>query len=773
MKVAGTVIAVLTLSAGASAAAAPPSPAAIEFFEKEVRPVLAEQCFSCHGPEKQKASLRLDSEAAFLRGGESGKIVIPGDPDKSLLIQVIRHTGETKMPPKQKLPGEAIEAITAWVRMGAPWPKSAKPDDAEAWKKHWAFQPVRKPALPTVKNSAWAVTPIDHFVLAKLETKGWAPSPRADRRTLIRRAYFDLLGLPPTPEEVDAFVNDPAADAFAKLVDRLLASPHFGERWGRHWLDVARYADERGYVGVNVDRVYPYAYAYRDWVVRSLNEDLPYDRFIVAQLAADQIAPLTPAPLPNGERGQPDNRALAAMGFLTVGRRFLNNTHDVIDDRIDVVCRGLMGLTVGCARCHDHKYDPIPMKDYYSLYGVFANSIEPDEMPVLQPMPGGPERDKFEAALTKLQEERDKFERDNAEMKKTRAREFREKVKPFDNKIAQLKATHPGAPPHGMVMVDRKNLVNAHLFLRGNPNNPGPIVPRQFLEALSGPKREPFKKGSGRAELANSIASKDNPLTPRVLVNRVWLHLFGAGLVRTPSDFGLRSDPPTHPELLDYLAARFMEDGWSMKKAIRLVMLSNAYQQSCGEGPGTGRLTPAARQESEDPDNFLLWKMNRRRLDFEAMRDGVLAVAGRLDPTIGGHSVSLTSAPFSRRRTLYGFIDRQNLPGVYRTFDFASPDTHSPRRFTTTVPQQALFLMNSPFLIEQAKHLAARTSGGTEPRLRQLYRLVLDRSPTDGERDRGLRFIQEASADRGPKSLDPWEQMAQVLLLSNEFAFVD
>jgi hypothetical protein len=543
----------------------------------------------------------------------------------------------------------------------------------------------------------------------------------------------------------------------------LLASPHFGERWGRHWLDVARYADERGYVGVGVNRVYPYAYAYRDWVVRSLNEDLPYDRFIVLQLAGDQLV------------SGPDNRALAAMGFLTVGRRFLNNVHDVIDDRIDVVCRGLMGLTAGCARCHDHKYDPIPMRDYYSLYSVFANSVEPDDLPTLQPSPAGPDRDAFEKELVKLQEERDKFERDNADMKKNRNREFREKVKPFDNKIKILKATHRGAPPHGMVMLDRPDLIDGHVFLRGNPNNPGPVVPRQFLQVLAGPKREPFKKGSGRAELAAAIASKDNPLTARVLVNRVWLHLFGAGLVRTPSDFGLRSDPPTHPELLDYLAARFVDEGWSTKKLIRLIMLSKAYQQA-SDNPsplgGEGRVR-GDNPQSADPDNFLLWKMNRRRLDFEALRDGVLAVAGRLDPAVGGQPVSITTAPFSRRRTLYGFIDRQNLPGVYRTFDFASPDTHSPRRFTTTVPQQALFLMNSPFLIEQAKHLATRTSGGSDDRLRQLYRLALDRLPTDAERARGLRFIQEAAGDKGPKSLDGWEQMAQVLLLSNEFAFVD
>lgn len=758
MRMKAPLIASLALLSVAPAWAAPPSPETVEFFEKRVRPVLAEHCFACHGPKKQKASLRLDSEAALLKGGESGKIVIPGDPDKSLLIRAIRHEGDTKMPEK-KLPDDMIAALTAWVKMGAPWPKNDKvADDADAWKKHWAFQPVKKAEAPAVKDRTWPASPVDFFVLAKLEAKGWKPAPEADRRTLIRRVYFDLLGLPPTPEEVDAFVKDSSPDAYAKLIDKLLASQHFGERWARHWLDVARYADERGYVGVNVDRVYPYAYAYRDWVVRAFNEDLPYDRFLLDQLAADQLV--------NGA----DTRDLAAMGFLTVGRRFLNNTHDIIDDRIDVVCRGLMGLTVGCARCHDHKYDPIPLKDYYSLYGVFASSDEPEEQPLLVPSPGNPARAAFEVELKKLQDELDKWDRDNAEMKKNRAREFREKRKPLENKIKKLKASHAGAPPHAMVMVDRPKPVNPHVFLRGNPNNPGPEIPRQFLEVLTGPERQPFAKGSGRLEMARAIASKDNPLTARVMVNRVWLHLFGAGLVRTPSDFGLRSDPPTHPELLDHLATRFVEDAWSTKKLIRAILVSKTYRQS-SDNPQSA-IAPSA-----DPDNMLLWKMNRRRLDFESMRDSILAVAGRLDPAVSGQSMALLTPPFSRRRTLYGFIDRQNLPGVYRTFDFASPDTHSPYRFTTTVPQQALFLMNSPFLAEQAKALASRpevANGGNEERIKQLYRLILCRTPSDAERARALRFIQEASADRaGPKGFNAWEQYAQVLLLSNEFAFVD
>lgn len=740
-------------AADASAKPAPITPQTVEFFEKRIRPVLVEHCFECHGPKKQKAGLRLDSRTALLRGSDGGPVVNPGDPDKSPLIQAIRHQGELKMPPKQKLSDESIEALTLWVKMGVPWPEAVTrtADDADAWKKHWSFQPVRPPKIPPVKDPGLAQTPIDHFVLAKLDSKGWTPAKPADRRTLIRRASFDLIGLPPPPDEVEAFVNDPSANAFARAVDRLLSSPHFGERWGRYWLDVARYADERGYVGVRVDRIYPFAFTYRDWVIRSFNEDLPYDRFVQEQLAADQLV--------SGD----DRRALAAMGFLTVGRRFLNNQHDIIDDRIDVIARGMLGLTVTCARCHDHKFDPIPTRDYYSLYGVLASSQEPEDLPVLDPQARGPALEAFEKELQRLEEAKATFVRDNEAMRKEKPSKYREELKPFDNNIRQLHATHPGAPPRGMVLVDRPDPVRPHVFLRGNPTNQGPEVPRQFLHVLAGEQRKPFQRGSGRLELAQAIAGKDSPLTARVMVNRIWLHLFGAGLVRTPSDFGLRSELPSHPELLDYLALRFMEEGWSIKKTIRLIMLSRVYQQASDGNPDYPRT---------DPDNRLLWRMNRRRLDFEAMRDSFLAVADRLDPTLGGRPVSLASTPFSRRRTIYGFIDRQNLPGMFRSFDFASPDTHSPQRFTTTVPQQALFLLNSPFVVEQAKHLAGRAdTGPPEQRIRQLHRLLYGRDPTSEEKALGLRFLEMAGESKG--SLTAWEKYSQVLLLANEFAFVD
>jgi hypothetical protein len=922
-----------------AAAKSPPkvTPEAAEFFEKHVRPILAEKCFRCHGPKKQKAELRLDSRATMVEGGESGPAIVPGNPDRSILIQAIRHNATVKMPPKEKLPPRAIEALTRWVKIGAPWPSSAasKPSDgqtrAEAWQKHWAFQPVKDPAVPAVRAADWPVSPIDRFVLARLEANRMIPAKPADRRTLLRRATFDLTGLPPTAEEIAAFEADKAPGAFARVVDRLLASPRYGERWGRHWLDVARYADTKGYV-FTAERRFAYSYTFRDYVIRSINEDLPYDQFIVHQLAADQ--------LPLGQ----DKRPLAAMGFLTVGRRFLNNPHDIIDDRIDVVSRGLLGLTVSCARCHDHKFDPIPSRDYYSLYGVFASSVESNELPLIGTPEDTPAYRAFAREL-KARETRlnDLLRATHAELlerlrnqtpayllaagtkevfppkdlsgkilrrwrdylAKTKAKHdpifapwhaiaalgekefagrapalarqfaanrdpkaplnpviarafagkagapvslrqvgeiygdvFRtteqlwqkaltraalDKVPPpqrladpaqealrqvlygqdsplwipperlerfvnqaVRNKITELrseaelwKATAPGAPPRAMVLRDLPQPVTPHVLLRGNPNNLGPAVPRQFLAVLAGPHRQPFKQGSGRLELARAIANRNNPLTARVLVNRLWLHHFGAGLVRTPSDFGLRSEPPTHPELLDYLTKRFLEGGWSLKKMHRLIMLSRVYQQDSEGKPGYA---------DRDPDNRLLWKMNRRRLDFESMRDGLLAVAGKFDGSMYGRSVDITTAPYTGRRTVYGFVDRQNLPGVFRTFDFASPDTSSPQRFTTTVPQQALFLLNSPFVIELARNLVR---GGElsfpekpERRIRYLYKKVYGRPADREEIKLALRFL-EAPANgcvpdqprrpdpTAPAPLTAWEKYAQVLLLSNEFMFVD
>ena len=927
--VAGAVLCALVAARAFAEAAPQPPKEALDFFENKIRPVLVDRCYSCHSADSKsiKGDFRLDTRAALLKGGTSGKpAVIAGNPAASPLIAAIKWSDENlRMPPKaeHRLSAEQVADFEKWVQLGAPDPRVGGPaaaPAAERAKNHWAFQKPREAAVPTVQRPALVKSPIDAFVLSKLEQKGLSFAAPADKRALIRRATFDLTGLPPTPEEVAAFEADQSADAFAKVVDRLLASPHYGERWGRFWLDVARYADTKGYVFVE-ERRFPFSYAYRDWVIKSFNDDLPYDQFIVQQIAADR--------LPLGE----DKSPLAAMGFLTIGRRFLNNQPDIIDDRIDVVTRGTMALTVQCARCHDHKYDPIPIDDYYSLYGVFASSEEPREQPII----GKPEQtakfEAFEKELIKRRAEVDKFlQRQHAEMvpqlrsaegiasylttlvefeqlpakdrpeerrfagsremsgyvlgrwrgflnsrrekghdpvfapwfayaaippaefaakakavtesvvdkapadkpvhplvaekftgkppasiaevakrygellaafdktdklpdaqqealrvvlhgeqtptnipvsdaDKLLKRDTRNTLRDLQKKVEEFQANNPDAPPRAMSLVDSSSPRNPRVFLRGNAGNPGNEVPRQFLSVLAGEKREPFKEGSGRLEMAKAIASPDNPLTARVMVNRVWAWHFGTGLVRTPSDFGLRSEPPTHPELLDYLALRFVEGKWSVKNLHRMIMLSATYQQGSD-------LNPVAYKA--DPENTLLWRMNRRRLEFEAMRDSMLAVSSRLDRSVGGRPVDITGDSSNPRRTIYGFIDRQNLPGMFRSFDFASPDTHSPQRFTTTVPQQALFMMNSPFAIQQAKALAARPEVSEEPepskRVENLYRLLYGRAPAPDELWAAAEFIrgEEAHASPGaPSTLSPWEKYCQVLLESNEFVFVD
>jgi hypothetical protein len=913
---------ILLQAAGPLAAQSTLAPNQVEFFEARIRPVLADQCWKCHGPKKQMSGLRLDSRAALLQGGDNGPAIVPGDPEKSPLVRAVRHAGPLKMPPKGKLPAQAAADLAAWVKMGAPWP-AAQPAQAakgsDAWRTHWAFQPVKDPPLPAVRTPAWPRTSVDRFLLAALEAKGLTPSAPADRRTLIRRATFDLLGLPPTPEEVEAFESDRAPDAYERLIDRLLASPHYGERWGRYWLDVARYADTKGYVFFE-DANFPWAWTYRDYVIRALNQDKPYDRFLLEQLAADR--------LPHGG----DNRPLAALGFMTLGARLMNNQHDILDDRIDTVTRGLMGLTVACARCHDHKFDPIPTRDYYALYGVFASCAEPEVPPVVEQPPLTREYVAFDRELKARQRKLVEFrtaqhaalvrgartraadyllaahaQRDQPTtqdfmlladgsdlnptmilrwktyLERTRkthhpvfalwhaladlpekdfairaprvCAELRSRkdpahplnplvltafaqppqsmaeaarrygallgevekgwqalskgspapvrlptpeqeelrcvmygadtaadVKPWElndlelfpdrasqgrlqelrRALEQWRTSGPGAPPRAMVLEDLPAPVNPRVFIRGNPNNLGEPVPRQFVGVLAGEKRRPFTDGSGRLELARAIASRDNPLTARVLVNRVWQQHFGQGLVRTPSDFGLRSDPPSHPELLDHLASTFMREGWSIKKLHRLIMLSQAYRQ-CSDD--------RAECKAVDPENLLAWRMNRRRLDFEATRDVLLAVAGRLDRKVGGPSVRNLLSPKATRRTLYGFLDRLNVPGLYRTFDFPSPDATSPQRDVTTVAPQALFLMNNPFVLDAAGHVLRRAevagAKDTAGKVERLYRLLYGRRPGAQEVSLAREYLGAAPAAVA------WQRYVQALMLANEFVFVD
>ncbi len=887
----------------------------IEFFEKNVRPVFVERCHGCHsGTAKQiRGELRLDSRDAFRRGGRSGPVVVPGNPGASRLLRALRHdsASELKMPPSGRLPESVIRDFETWIAAGAVFPsalstraeRGAGRDSDGRSAPHWAFEPLRRPRTPVVRRIDWPINEIDRFILARLENGGIAPSPEADPRELVRRVYSSLVGLPPTYDEIEAFVRDESPEAYARLVDRLLGSPRYGERWARHWLDVARYSDAKGYVDAGEPR-FPFAYAYRDYVVRAFNEDLPFDRFVLEQLAADQL-----------DRGgaRSDNRSLAALGFLTVGSRFNFFPHEVIDDRIDVVTRGLMGLTVSCARCHDHKYDPVSTEDYYALYGVFASSREPpaSEYPVLR---SGDttraESDELRAALAKAKkdygETRAKLHRqiqhelrawigdylryivettpahrtqDQPELRTDRGllREFsaygpgavgrwrrfiaergendrvfgawnrlmaldrnefeaqalnviaaldsaghlnpilrraiessppanmadvanvygeileacdeewrahlesapaatlfddlsREELRlvlygadspasvsvdesedyyhldehsnvrtKFAN-IERVFLKHTDAFERAMVLVDRERPVEPRVFRRGNAEDPGEPVERRVPDLLAAFSPGAFPSdASGRLELARAIVHPENPLTARVIVNRVWAWHFGRGLVETPSDFGTRSAPPVHSELLDFLASWFVDQSWSMKKLHRLILNSRTYRQSSVD---------RAECRTVDAENELYWRMNRRRLDFESMRDAMLAVAGRLDARVGGRAVTRRpDDPESSVRTIYLFVDREKLPGLFRVFDFPSPNLSAAERPSTTVPQQALFLLNSPFVIARAEDLARRiesvsADAGAERRIRLLYRAVYGRDPDGDELALTERFVR-------------------------------
>jgi mono/diheme cytochrome c family protein len=878
---------------------APDSAGRDEFFEKHVRPVLANHCFECHGSKKQEMGVRLDTASGFARGGENGALVDPSRLESSRLLEVIEYGGAIQMPPEGKLADAEIEAIKQWVLAGAVWPKSAAgasedgsgESAAEKAKKHWAFTPLTRGPIPEVKNESVSRTPIDRFIQAKLEEKGLELSPVADRRTLLRRLSFDLTGLPPTREESTAFVSSVRPDEFERNVDRLLSSPHYAEKWARNWLDVARYADTKGYVFVS-ERRYPFAYTYRNYVIESLNEDKPYDQFVREQIAADRWA------------NPGDKKALAALGFLTVGRRFLNNGPDIIDDRIDVVTRGLLGLTVSCARCHDHKYDPISTEDYYALYGVFNSSAEPDDRPTIGESESEEEFAKYQRALSQRQLEIDQFiarKRDAKEAKlrkelprlvmawheaqgqpsqelvqKTavesglseavvrqflsrwqqflsarlkvddpvfalwamyqatpadqyssmpeklrssgtmdsvllpavattfieakpasmrevverycrllvndapelaRVRQVLEEpgspvkvsldetVGTFDqgerneltnlrNKKESVRVTHAGAPPEAMVLADSAQPQDSPIFIRGNPGRHGAVAVRRYIGFLDQPDRPAFREGSGRKELAEKIASPANPLTARVMVNRIWHWHFGRGLAASTSDFGLRAEAPSHPALLDELAISFVESGWSVKDLHRQILSSSVYRQS-SEEPLEGR----SEARGVDPENSLLWRFGSRRMTLEEMRDSVLEATGGLDERFLGRSVPIVGEKASNRRAVYAYVDRQNLESFFRTFDFANPNTSAPLRFVTTVPQQALFLLNSPFVIDRcrsvANQMASDSSTSLEHQVDDLYWMILRRPATAEEIARSVEFIL-AESGTPPTSRTPW-----------------
>lgn len=934
----------LVLSAAIIAAAsvsASPAPAAADlaFFESQVRPLLVERCYECHGDKKQKGGLRLDSLPGWQAGGDTGAVIVPGDPAKSLLIEAIHYKNEDlQMPPKQALSATEVATLTEWIRRGAPDPRTTVPTSgatkivpmtlAEA-RAHWAFQPIiapnlppsvsPSPALPTSPSSALPLSPaplpsdhpIDRFIRARLAAENLAPNPLADPRTLVRRAYFTLLGLPPTFERVENFAAAPGPAAFATLVDQLLARPEYGQRWGRHWLDVARYSDttEKSTDG---ERRIPFAHTYRDYVIEAFNTDRPFNRFVLEQIAADRLPAST----------QPDLRAL---GFLTVGRRFEGNLEApqlILDDRIDTIGRGVLGLTLSCARCHDHKFDAVPTADYYSLYGILASSSDPLDLPEVGTPSSTPAATaaiaKYRAARAALFAEYEK----QIDTSTARARRLvRELAPEYLRHLVSESANHrtvegfiPLDTPRGLLVlggapawarliaesnargenlfrlwpeflrlprtgfapaaaallasaqrapsshhpyilatlaeqpltsmfdvadafgraitealttvefpalaavidapdsplefsrdavsedllrfvtehqivarrdneaaakirerltilettapVDRAQVVTVsgppvapHVLIRGDRLKPGAAVPRRLPQVLAAVDARTFSD-DGRLSLAQALASEKNPLTARVIVNRVWQQHFGSGLVATPDNFGATGERPSHPELLDHLAAWFIAHGWSLKSLHRYIMASATWQQS-------STASPAARER--DPANRLLSHQTPRRLEFEALRDSLLRVSGRLDPRLGGRSAPLTDD--NVRRAVYGYIDRFRIPALQRNFDVANPDQSIARRGETTHPLQALFFLNSPFLRAQAEAVNLQPEIAELPdpaaRVTALYRRIFARLPDATELSLSQSYL-------GPAPTEPqWTQFAQALLLSNEFFYCD
>ena len=779
----------------------------LEFFEKKIRPVLVERCYKCHSSSgsKPKGGLRLDRRASVFGGGDSGPAIVPGKPDASLLLKAMSWSGVvSEMPPDSKPSDSVLADFREWIARGAAFPADSapasdkpRPVDIEQGRGFWSFQPVRTWPAPKVSEPNWPRRKIDSFVREQLDRHQMRPALEADRRTLIRRLAFDLLGVPPTLADTEAFVADQSPDAYERLVERYLASPHYGERWGRHWLDVARYAEDQP-TSEATCKPPRFPFRYRDWVIQALNDDLPYDEFVRRQLAADLLD------VPRSE--------LAALGFLGLSPVYHKEPKlaaDVIsvivadewDERLDTVTRSFLGLTVACARCHDHKFDPIKTDDYYALAGVMA-STQLVEWPLVETTP------EEAAALTEVRRQIIDVELRFDYAKKNRKTPKAEGVDlaPFDAEVARwetalkaLKETKLFDGPIATGVRDAGLWINGDdpawtlldfhhgrprdlpIFVRGNPANSGPIVPRRFLEVLSPGNAKPFQHGSGRRELAEAIVganrgsrtrqSADRSLTTsatslaaRVIVNRVWGWHFDRPLVTTPSNFGRQGDPPSHPELLDDLTARFIESGWSLKWLHREIVLSATWRQA-SRSP--------ADYHDRDPDNRHLWRMNRRRLEAEAWRDAVLSASADLDKTMLGPSVSLDDAKFLRR-TVYGVVSRQKPADLFRLFDFPDAKRHTENRLPTTTPLQQLFLLNSPFLQQRADAMARSVSDvsptGSEPMARNLFRRILLRDPTTEELKEAMSLVQRETGDVPREN---WTFLAHSLFATNEFLYLE
>ncbi len=946
------------------------SPQQLEMFEKQIRPLLVEHCLKCHGPEKQEGGLSLATRELLVKGGDSGAALAAGKPKESLLVKAVEYLGEPKMPPSGKLSAEQIEHLRRWVESGAAWPKDSPLSEGAATTRGfqitekqanwWAFQPRSDARPPDVRDIEWPRSDLDRFVLARLEAAGLTPAPAADRIAWLRRATFDLTGLPPTPEEVAAFLSDTSDRAFEKVVDRLLDSPAYGQRWARHWLDVARYADYHDFnPGARVASCeITEAWRYRDWVVDALNRDMPFDQFIVHQIVGDQL------PSPTGEEIYPDG--LVATTFLSNGVWDRGDADkekivsDMVDDNIGVIGKAFLGLTLDCARCHDHKFDPISTEDYYGLAGMFYSShilkelgakggeynvnrvpligptalakradqekrlaevvaslaeldrqhrfqelsaggqslvptafqseagaigmiaddgsvaisgnlakdkyviemVVPEQVKLqyirLEALPDdafparGPGRasdgnfvvSRFSASFVPANSEAEPtvikfvsaqadFEQANFAAKSALDDDLKdgwavspqlgkahvavfeaapETVIPAGTKLRvsmeqqhsdqhtlgkfrlsiaeSLTIAAPAETPQRQELISMRDALQKELavavplamavteggtagglfsgiqdvpiHIRGSYAKLGPVVPRRLPRFFAGECQPPIAQGSGRRELAAWVASPDNPLTARVIVNRVWYWHFGEGLVQTPSNFGMLSEPPSHPELLDWLANRFIEDGWSLKKLHRRILLSATYRQSSRVSRETF---------DKDPENRLVGRFTPRRLEAEAIRDAILAVSGQVDLTPGGPAGDDFTI---RRRSLYVQTARWQRDSYANLFDAANPDSSTEKRVTSTVAPQALLLLNHPWLQEQAKHLAERlireAPENESSRIERAYQLLFGRRPSDEE----LVVAQTIVAGGEPTVPNGgWIDLAHVLLCSNEFIYVD
>lgn len=940
VKTTGFIVNCLVVAALISPCAAQTA-AQAEYFEKKVRPILAGKCQMCHNPKAKTSGLDMSTGMAFFAGGASGSLINLDHPEKSLLLEVTSYEAKLKMPPMGKLKDEEIGILRDWVKMGATWPgadpkavAAAAADSPSGTRKHgkeftaqewnfWAFQPVKGIAPPAVKDKAWVRTSVDAFVLQGLEAKGLRPAPPATREALLRRVTFDMHGLPPSEREIRDFVNDKSADAYEKVVERLLASPRYGEKWGRHWLDVARYADS---TGNDEDHRYPYAYRYRDYVIDAFNADLPYNRFVKEQIAGDLLPP------PAGE--SINRRGIVATGFLALGAKAIAQQdkkkmlYDVYDEQLDVTSKAFLGMTLACARCHDHKFDPLTQKDYYGIVGMFAStqSFKDAETHVSKllftPLVPRQEYEKYEAAQALVAEkqvdieivydrERERaqdawleqlpaymmaaraarngnlqpeevagqrglnprvvkkwvehfnetevprpwldafhkapdadaegiargfieptkvsfaaFKKKMANYRQRQRKQIAEKNMlsekpktinekdgffrdvfadggPFGiadrgvdavaspegkKELAALRAeqkklrdTLPPEPDMACAVAD-KEPVSQKIFVRGEYTSPGEEAPKTFPLVIAGRNRPVIEKGSGRLELAEWLGSDTNPLTASVMVNRIWHWHFGEGIVRTPDNFGKTGERPTHPELLDFLATQFVNDGWSVKKMHRMMLLSNAYRMAS---------TVTTEHSTADPENRLFSRFPRRRLEVEEIRDALLAISGKLDFEMGGtmqkgfgtdgenSSGRMSINPETQvRRSVYLPLRRANLPALLNLFDFGDATTANGRRIATNVAPQALFLMNSQFVAEQAEAAAVQSLAGESlpvaERVNRLYLTILNRTATPAEIDNGLSYTTRF-VEKFPKtqSADAWQSLARVLMASNEFMYVD